>query len=341
MKKIRFVIADSSETFALDIQEKLESRIGGNVSEILIITDKGYLDEFFSSDQKMDVLLIDKKFYSEAIEKHNINLICIVSDNPDDSNRPNTGFVYTLNRNSGTDKISQIMLSAINPAFLEKKVSDGDECKVILVTSPLGGSGKTVVSAAIAHNLRKSGMRVLFVDTTSLQSSSHWITEENKIDDYYILDNFNAECIDNITVHGNIDHIALFSQVLAAFDLNMGNYYELIKSEKKSGKYDYIVVDSESCFSTDMVNFMTLADNVVILTLQDEVAAKKMQRFLYNFDCSDKSKYMTCCSKFCIDKKNYLNEKADFYIPMINLNGAQLSEISKMQCINSIASMLL
>lgn len=345
MKKFKFVIADSSENFALEIQEKLEAKAGGN-SEILIITEKNYLDEFFESPQKMDVLLIDKKFYSKAIEKHDIDLICIVSDDKNDCNRLNTGFVYTVHRDSGSEEITRTMLSVINPALIQKKESDS-ECKIILVTSPLGGSGKTVTAAAIALHLRKSGMKVLFADTTSFQSSSHWITDKKKIgDDEYILDNFNAECVDNITAQGNVDHIAFFSQVLPALDINAGNYYEIIKAEKKREEYDYIVVDSDSCFTTDLVNFMTVADHVVILTLQDEVSVHKMQRFLYSFDCSDTSKYITCCSKFCIDKKNYLSEKAEFmpisvYIPMVNLNGAELSEVSKMPCFNRIASMLL
>lgn len=344
MKKLKFVIAVSSETFAVTVQEKLEDKAGSD-SEIIIITDSNYLEKFFNLPQRIDVLLIDEKFYSRTIEKHDIDLICILSEKIENCDKVNTGFIYTVYKNSGIDKIIQIMLSAINPAMLEKNTSQ-ERCKMVLVTSPLGGSGKTVTAAAIAYYLHKSGMKVLFADTTSFQSSEHWIANEKKsIDDDYILNNFNVDGLGDIIVHGNIDHIAFFSQALPALDINAGSYYEVINAEKNKGNYDYIVVDSESCFSTDLINFMTIADYVIILALQDEVSVSKMRRFLRSFECSDKSKYIVCCSKFCIEKKNYLREKLDFlhisaYIPMVNLNGAHISDISKIQCFNRIASML-
>ena len=49
MKNLKFAIVDSSESFALKIQESLESKAGEN-SETVIITDRNYLEEFFSED---------------------------------------------------------------------------------------------------------------------------------------------------------------------------------------------------------------------------------------------------------------------------------------------------
>ncbi len=344
MKNLKFAIVDSSESFALKIQESLESKAGEN-SETVIITDRNYLEEFFSEEQKLDVLLIEKKFYSKELETQDIDLICILSDSPEDCKNPNTGYIYNVFRGAGVDKITDTMLSAVNPTMLGSQTQQGN-CKVVLVTSPLGGSGKTVAAAAIAYNLKRSGMRVLFVDTTCFQSASYWIGSENKLSDEYIIDNFNHDNSGKIILNGTVDHIAFFSQVLPAMNINTGDYCEIIKSESQKENYDYIVIDSESCFSDDLIKLMTLADYVVILTLQDKISSYKMKSFLHSFECSDASKYIVCCNKFCVNKKNYSNEKQNVvavsaYMPMFDVSSARLLDISEMKCIQKLASKLL
>lgn len=252
MKNLKFAIVDSSESFALKIQDNLENKVGEN-SEIVIITDPDYLEEFFSETQSLDVLLIEKKFYSEEIENYNIDLICILSDSPEDCLKPNTGYIYNVFRNANIDKITDTMLLAVNPARLFGQ-SQQRKCKVVLVTSPLGGSGKTVTAAGIACYLRKSGMKILFVDATCFQSASYWFGSEKKLTDEYILDNFNSENYENLILNGDVDHISFFSQILPAVNINTGDYYKIIKTEMQKENHDYIIVDSESCFSEDLIN---------------------------------------------------------------------------------------
>lgn len=344
MKNLKFAVVDSSESYALKIQEALENKVGEN-ADTVIITDESYFREFFSEKQTLSVLLIEKKFYSKELEFHNIDLICVLSDNPADSRKTNTGYVYNVCRSEGIDKVTDTMLSAINPAMLgNQKKSNG--CKVVLVTSPLGGSGKTAVSAAVAYRLKKSGMKVLFADTTCFQTASYWIESEKNMSDDDVLDNFSPENAENIIVQGNVDHIAFFSQMLPAVDINTKNYYEIIKSETKKENYDYIIIDSESCFSADLIKLMTIADYVIIVALQDKISAVKMKKFLYSFECSDSSKYIVCCNKFRIDRKNYLTQlqntvSVGAYLPMFDIGNTKLSDLSETKSIHKLVSNLI
>lgn len=91
---------------------------------------------------------------------------------------------------------------------------------------------------------------------------------------------------------------------------------------------------------------MTLADYAVIVTLQDAVSAYKMKSFLRNFECSDSSKYIVCCNKFRVDKRNYSSENQNVmpvsvYIPMMDIGASRMSDISEMKCIQKLASKLL
>ncbi len=340
MKKIKIAVVSSNESFALQINDKLKEKTGDS-SEVFIITQREYIREFFSQSPKMAVLLIEENLYSDVVEKNNIDLICILKDSIDECQNAKTGFVYNIYKGEKTEKIIETMLSTINPARYSND-SDGDGCKVVLVTSPIGGSGKTLVASAIAQCLAKNGMKVLFADTTCFQSASYWIKNKRKASDEYILDNFSASTVDNIVEHDDIHHIAFFSQVLPALSIKAEDYYELIKAEKLRNDYDYIIVDSETCFTEGLINIMSMADYTVVIALQDEFSSFKLKKFLDNFDCSG---YMLCCNKFCIDKKNYLKSGMDtlpvsVYIPMFNTNGAQLSDICQMKCIHRIVSSL-
>lgn len=343
MKKIKIAVVSSSENFALQINDKLKERTGDN-SEIFIITQKNYIAEFFSQPQKIDVLLIENNLYSDIIEKNNIDLICVLKDSPDDCQNTKTGYVYNIYKGAGIEKIVETMLSTINPAQYSGD-ADSDGCKVVLVTSPIGGSGKTLVSSAIAQCLSKNGMRVLYADTTCFQSASYWMKNASKTSDEFILDNFSANTVGNIIEHDGVDHIAFFSQILPALSINAEDYYGIIKAEKFKNNYDYIVVDSESCFTEGLINIMSLADYTVVLALQDEFSVFKLKKFLSSFDCSGNSGYILCCNKYCIDKKNYLKGGTETLpvsvcIPMFDTNGADLSDVCSMKCIHRIVSNL-
>ena len=343
MNCLRFVIAVPDDEFAIEIQSKLEETVGEN-AEILIITDKVYFRDFFSSPKNLNVILVDKSFYSKELENHNIDLVCILSNKNEDCQRVNAGSIYVIHKDSGVDKITQMMLSAVNPEMINRSIQEGQKAKIILVTSPLGGSGKTVTALAISYYLKKSGLRVLFVDPTNLQSSEYWLKDANSMEDEYISENLTPDCWTNLVIHGKTDHIALFSQVLAAVDVKTEDYFQIIESAQSSGEYDYIVVDSESDFSAESIRFMTLADRVLVLLLQDQQSVHKAEKFLRCFDCSDETKYTLCCSKFCINKKSFLKENmipVAGNFPMINLDNAQLEDVGMLKCISRITSELL
>ncbi len=338
------MIADANEDFAVQVQQRMESVLG-HAAEITLITDRDYLLEYFESPRQMDILLIDQNLYFRGVERHNIEWIYILTEDPDLRKSEQAAFIDYVYRFSGLKDIVDKALSGLPESVLRSE-GRSKNARMILIASPCGGSGKTITALALAGALRKRGKKTLFVDTTSLQQSYYWLRgKKHEKGDDYIQDHFTPSGIKDVIERGAFDFVSPFRQPLPALGIEPDAYTPILQSLLQSTTYDYIVADSSSGFSVLLSQMMTFAHSVMLIGLQDRFSAKKMSAFLQFVDCSDANRFRLLCGMYRPDRKNHLAEERFpvqicEYIPYANLGDEQdLKAISDMECYRRLAAM--
>ena len=183
--------------------------------------------------------------------------------------------------------------------------------KVILVYSPVGGSGKTALSLGISGIISKYRKKVLYISTETLQSF-RWMLkcdgylsrsfERSLINkDFDIVDKFRS-CVKT----GIFSYLPPVQQAVPIAGISLDSYIHLINKIKEAKLYDYVVIDSSSELDTGKCLLMNAADKVVIVANQDEMAVMKIDALLDNIDCSDNNKFLFICNKYRKTEENHL-----------------------------------
>ena len=346
MKQVQIIIADSNEDFAVQIQNRIESVMGHTVN-VVLITDREYLLDYFETPRNPDVLIIDQNLYFRGLERHNIEWIYVVTEDSGLEESSNETFLRYIYRFSPLKTIVDKALSGLSENEWREVPGQG-KCKMILVTSPSGGCGKTTTAMALGTALRKRGKKVLFVDTTNMQISSCFLKDRKKgKDDGFIQDNLIPGDVKNIIEHGIFDYVSPFNQPLPVLSVAMQDYLDVLQFLIKEGSYDYIIVDTVSDFTIETAQLMDLAHIVLVISLQDSFSVAKLKKFFASVDCSDSEKFRIICSMFRAERKNLLLDAVQRdhviqYIPFANFGETfDLKTLGEMQCYKSLAAMFI
>ena len=79
------IIADNDEIFVKSLEEYVFLNHGDEF-EIRTYTSKEYLEKFFSTPRKVDILLLNPKFEFEGMKEQYINNIVFISDDEENHN---------------------------------------------------------------------------------------------------------------------------------------------------------------------------------------------------------------------------------------------------------------
>lgn len=156
---------------------------------------------------------------------------------------------------------------------------------VIAVHSPIGGSGKTTLSLAIAGKLHKMGKSVLFLSMEQCNSSSVCcdIKEEGIT---CLVEALNTNSSFELKLKGILKqsaggfyYIECFSRLVDYDDVKDEEIEKIIKKIKMCDVCDYIVIDTGS--TLDGVNKAVLysADRIVVVQRSGELADAKLSLF--------------------------------------------------------------
>ena len=78
--KYRLVLVDNDIDYLIPLQIKIAGDYSEN-AEVEIITEKNYLNEFFSVPQEIDILIISDELLDDFVSIHNIANIFVLVDN--------------------------------------------------------------------------------------------------------------------------------------------------------------------------------------------------------------------------------------------------------------------
>lgn len=306
MPKPRVIIADEDTGYIVPLQFKFVKDFFNKV-DLEIVTNKEYFEELFSKPQSAEILIISDELYDSTLQRHNIAHIFVMMEHCEEGGTEDLNIDKLFKYTSIKEIFNEIVgksAGALNIQGTEKK-----ETQIVLVTSANGGAGKTTVAMGMSACLSKNYKRVLYINASRLQSFQYMLDNQTPLsspDIYAKLANPSTEVYAEIshTIRKEIfSYLPAFKAALMSVGLKYSIYEKIILSAKKSGDFDFIVIDAESSFDEYKTRLLDMADKVIIVTEQSIHAVCAANALISNINGTDSDKYVFVCNKF--EKESY------------------------------------
>lgn len=309
MAKPRIIIADTDISYIIPLQLKFVEDFFEKV-DLEIVTDNEYFVTLFSTPQRADILIVSEELYSQAMQRHNISHIFVMNEQYEEEQTADLNVNHIFKYTSIKEIFNEITGKSADVLKIEK--NGKQETQVVLFYSASGGTGKTTAAMGVSASLTKNYKRVLYINAARLQVFQHMLENHSAItaaDVYAKL----AAATDN--VYSDIKHVIrkeLFSYLppfkaaLMSLGLSYSVYEKIIISAKKSGDYDFIIVDADVTFDEDKAALLNLADKVVVVLNQSLASVLATNILVSNINGANADKYVFICNDFDKEKDNAL-----------------------------------
>ncbi|MGM9603392.1 MAG: AAA family ATPase [Faecousia sp.] len=302
MAKPRIIIADNDSNYIIPLQLKFVEDFFEKV-DLEIITDKDFFENAFSISQCADILVISEDMYDRSMQRHNIAHIFLMTEQYEEEStadlRVNRIFKYTSIR----EIFNKIIGKSGDVLKLERDIKQATQ--VVLFYSASGGTGKTTAAMGVSASLTKNYKKVLYINASRLQSFQHMLENSAPItaaDVYAKLSGDNMENayvdVKHVIRRELFNYLPPFKAALMSLGLRYSVFGEIIKSARKSGDFDFIIVDVDVAFDEDKADLINLADKVVIITNQSIAAVYATNTLVANINGLNTDKYIFICNDF-------------------------------------------
>lgn len=307
MSKPRVIIADTDISYLLPLQEKMVEDYFDQIN-LEIISKREYFEKFFQMPQKADVLILSEDLFSTNLYMHDISKMFVLSESSAKKSEDTENIEYIYKYSTLREVFNEIV-SKCKDVF---KVSSGQKegTRVVLISSANGGAGKTTVAMGLAACLARNYKNVLYINAACIQSFQHWLSNAAPItalDIYAKLMNSTEEIygqLKRVIRKELFDYLPPFKASLLSLGVQFSVYERIIHAIRKSGEYDFIIVDTESVFNEDMTSLMHIADKVMVVTNQTRAAVNATQLLVANINGLGTDKYIFVCNNYEKEKKN-------------------------------------
>ncbi|ROR31764.1 AAA domain-containing protein [Mobilisporobacter senegalensis] len=284
MSNITIALIDTDESYLTPIELKFIHSFGDQ-AKYIVITDINYLEQFFSKPQDIDIMVIDEKLYDHSYDRHNIGKIFLLTDDREDQNTEEcSNRIYKYS--SDVEVFNQIITNS--PIDKLNLVKD-KETKVIMVYSPIGGSGKTALSLGISSALSKTHKKVLYINTETIQSffiylqDFHFLSND-KLHNFFTKDADIISFLSEVIENEFFDYVLPVRQSISSLNIQLEQYQELIEKLKDIKLYDYIILDTSTEFNAQKTKLMGRCNKIILITGEDSYSKCKIASFLENID---------------------------------------------------------
>lgn len=309
MVKPRVIIADTDHNYIIPLQLKFVEDYFEEV-DLEIITDAACFQTAFSTPQRADVLIISEDLYSLAIRRHNIAHIFLMTERYEEEQTEDLNLTRIFKYTSIKEIFNEITGKSAN-VFKSKKATT-QQTQVVLVYSASGGTGKTTLAMGVSASLTKNYKKVLYLNAERLQSFQYLLDNPSSV--------ASAEVYAKLTnptesIYADIKHVIrkeLFSYLppFKAALLSLGFRYsiflEIVKAAKKSGDFDFIVVDADITFDEDKADLINFADKVLVVANQSLASVTATNVLVSNVNGMNSDKYIFICNDFVKEDPNAL-----------------------------------
>ena len=309
MAKPRVIFADEEASYIIPLQFKFVTEFFNKI-DLEIITDRAYFDDYFSKPQNAEILIVSDQLYDSSLQRHNIQNIFVMMEEMDDGGTGELNVTQLFKYTSIKEIFNEVVgksTGALNGATVEKK-----ETQIVLVTSAAGGVGKTTVAMGVAACLAQNYKRVLYINAARLQNFQYLLDNDTPIS---APDVYSKLINPSLTVYDDIKHVIrkeLFSYLppfkaaLMPLGLNYSVFEKIIVSAKKSGDYDFIVVDADTTFDEDKAALLNIADKVIVVVKQTLASVLATNILVSNINGASTDKYVFICNDFEKEEDNAL-----------------------------------
>ncbi len=310
MGKPRVIIADTDISYVIPIQLKFIVEFFEKI-DLEVITDRSYFDNLFLNPQNADVLIVSEELYDDSLQRHNIGHIFLMKEEYEDNQTSDLKVNY-LAKYASIKEIFNTILGKSADVFSKIKSGEDAETKVILFYSEAGGTGKTTLAVGVSACLAKSYKKVLYLNASSLQVFQHLISNRAPISATDVYAQFASkepleyDKFKHIIRKELFCYVPPFKAALMSLDLDYTIYGRIIAAVKKSGEFDYIVVDTDSGFDEGKVSLFNVADKAVIVIQQNLASIVATNLLFANINGVNSDKYLVICNNFDKDRDNAL-----------------------------------
>lgn len=353
MAKPRIIIADTDSNYIIPLQLKFVEDFFEKV-DLEIITDKAFFDNFFSISQRADILVISEELFDRSMQRHNISHIFLMTEQYEEEStaelKINRIFKYT----SIKEIFNDIIGKSGDVLKLDRDIKQATQ--VVLFYSASGGTGKTTVAMGVSASLTKNYKKVLYINASRLQSFQHMLENSAPVTSTDVYAKLSGDSSEN--VYADIKHVIRkelfnylppFKAALMSLGLRYSVFCNIIKSAKKSGDFDFIVVDVDVAFDEDKADLINLADKVVIVTNQSTAAVSATNILVANINGMNTDKYIFICNNFDKTQSNALISPqislkftiSDYIDHFRFYEQMKVEELSKEGCIQRVAFLII
>ena len=309
MAKPRIIIADTDVNYIIPLQLKFVEDFFEMV-DVEIITTEEYFETLFSTPQRADILIVSEELYSQAMQRHNISHIFVMNEQYEEDQTADLNVNHIFKYTSIKEIFNEITGKSAD--VLKIKTGTKQETQVVLFYSASGGAGKTTAAIGVSASLTKNYKRVLYINAARLQVFQHMLENHSAIT---AADVYAKLATADEDIYSSIKHVIrkeLFSYVppfkaaLMSLGLKYSVFEKIILSAKRSGEYDFIIVDADVTFDEDKASLLNLSDKVVIITNQSLVSVLATNILATNINGASADKYIFICNDFNKEEDNAL-----------------------------------
>ena len=313
MERPRIIIADEDFNYIIPLQLRFVEYMFEQIN-LEIFTDHKCFEEVMQMPQTIDILIISEEWYTEDLKRHNIRHGFVMKESSDDLEIA-TRFV-TIYKYTNVKEIFAIILGTVNDLSLGS-ASHHNDPEMILVTSAIGGTGKTTIAMGVAAVLAEHLKRTLYINVDYLQGFQNYLKNAAPIADNEVYMNLSSGRNDvfaqlrHLIRKEKFDYIPPFKGALLSLGVDHSVGEKIARQALLSKEYDYVVVDMDSTFDADKMNMLEEADRIIFVVTQSDYSLLAMNRFLDNVELTDKEKQMFICNKYDANEKNSLVSEKD------------------------------
>ncbi len=309
MSKPRVIIADTDISYIIPLQQKFIEEYFEKI-DIEIITELNYFNEFFSSPQKIDILIVSEKLYTYELRRHNIGSVFLMSEQCTDNQKNETNINQIYKYTSIKEIFNEII--GKSTASLSMSNATRKETQIILVCSACGGVGKTTIALGISACLNKNYKKVLYINAARLQSFQTMFSNMSPITDSDVYVKMASKKNDiysdirHIIRNEGFSYIPSFRAALMSIGIQYSIFEKIAVSVKSTEDYEYIVIDADAVFDEDKARLIDIADKVIIVTKQNRASVYATNVLVSNINGANSDKYIFICNDFDEDNTNVL-----------------------------------
>lgn len=279
---ISIAVADSNREYVERLAEVLQQNGELNIS---IFTSAEKLLSAVERE-RYDVVLFDPDISDTKLYFSNVKLaVCLYSDEA--VNKKLYSDIDNIHKYQRISNIyKEILKKYADKAGYSADFGNSKRTRIQAVYSPIGGSGKTIISIAMASKLVEFGRSVLYISTEQLSSSSV-IFPYSEEGNTALIEALNSGAsfemklkgIAKQGIHG-VSYIEGFEKIADYDDVNYQEMKDVLSSIKKTGIYDHVIVDMGSNIDHITKSVWEEADEIVVVCKAGDFAAKKINSFV-------------------------------------------------------------